>query len=186
MSTFLEEQEARLGRKIIRIGRFGENILDEEILKCQASPLTEKAGKTSVTYFRELSERRGEEKFIEEIRLVDPTRFPDRDIATYSGGFRADVSMLRDDKGILYPQISILGDTKAFSVWDGKKRKGTSGLELKTMEELSGEEKERVKRVIEILSETLPEFAEKSPNNKTIQECMSFFGIQKASQPGEE
>ncbi len=54
------------------------------------------------------------------------------------------------------------------------------------MEELEGLDKERVKKVLEILTESLPELAEKSPNNKTLQECMKFFGIQKQSQPGEE
>lgn len=186
MSTLLEQEEARLGRKIIRFGHFGENILEEEILKCQASPLTEKSGKTSVTYFRELSERRGEETFIEEIRLVDPTLFPDRDIAKYSGGFSSDVNMLRDENGKLYPQITIIDGPKSFSVWDGKERKGTSGLDLKKMEELEGLDKQRVGKVLEILAEALPELAEKSPNNKTLQECMDFFGVQKASQPGEE
>lgn len=186
MSTFLKEMEAKLGKKIIRIGRFGECILDEEILNCQASPLTEKSGKTSVTYFRELSERRGEEKFIEEIRLYDPSQYPDRDLPTYSGGFRSDVNMLRDENGKLYPQITIIDGQNSFSVWDGKKRKGTSGLPLKTMEELKGLDKERIGKVLEILAEVLPEFEEKSPNNKTLQECMNFFGIQKASEPGNE
>lgn len=184
MSTFLEEMEAKLGKKIIRIGRFGECILDEETLKCQASPLTEKSGKTNVTYFRELSERKGEETFIEEIRLVDPTLFPDRDFAKYSGGFSSDVKMLRDENGNLYPQVTIIDGPKSFSVWDNKKRKGTSGLPLKTMEELKGLDKERVEKVLEILAEALPEFVEKSPNNKTLQECMNFFGLQKETEPG--
>lgn len=185
MSTLLEREEARLGRKIIRIGRFGENILDEEILKCKASPLTEKSKETSVTYFRELSERRGKETFIEKISLVDPTFSPDHDRVTYSGGFEAEVNMIRDENGVLYPQITIYDGPRTFSVWAGNERKG-SGMVLKKMESLKGLDKERVGRVLEILSEVLPKFAEQSPNNKTLQDCINIFGIQKESQPGEK
>ena len=88
--------------------------------------LVEPAGQTIIIYSKSDFNINGEGYPVEYFDIYDPTEYTDRDMPRYSGGFHADVTILRNEDGTIYPEISIINGNKSFSVWDGVKRKGTS------------------------------------------------------------
>ena len=140
-------------------------------------PLSEQGNYTIIRYVKYDFNRRGEGFPVEHFSFVDPTEHPDRDIARFSGGYEASIEILMGEDGSIYPQISITQGNKSYSIWDGQKRKGTSGLPLLKTEELNEQQKIQIKTVLNLLSSALPTMIEKNPNNPTFSTCVDFFGL---------
>lgn len=155
--------------------RFSKEIEHYETV---GSPLCEQAGNTIISYVKYDFSHHGEGFPVEHFTFYDPTHFPDKDMARYAGGFTADIDILINDDGSIYPQISIIQGNKSYSIWDGQKRKGNSGLPLLKVEELNEQQKTQIKTVLNLLSEALPTMIEQNPNNPTFNSCIDFFGLE--------
>ena len=140
-------------------------------------PLCEQAGDTTIKYVKYDFSQRGEGFPVESFTFYDPTEFPNREFARYSGGFEGSIDILINDDGSIYPQVSIIQGNKSYSIWDGKKRRGTSGLDLLKMEELDKKQKSQVSTILALLEESLPYMIDQNPNNPTFKSCAEFFGL---------
>ena len=148
-----------------------------EKFKTTGRPLCEQAGDTIIEYVKDDFSQKGEGFPVESFTFYDPTEFPDREFARYSGGFRCSIDILINEDGSIYPQISIIQGNKSYSIWDGKKRKGTSGLTLLKMEELDEKQKVQIITILDLLEGALPYMIDQNPNNPTFKSCAEFFGL---------
>ena len=138
------------------------------------TPLTKKSSTSTVSYTKYDKNIDGEGYPIEHFSVYDSTLYPDRDLPRYEGGYSAEITILLDADNGIYPQVSILDGNESFSVYDGKTRLGTSGLDLYTVEMLNKKQLKRYKTVVKLLKDALAEFIKLDNTNITFSKCLNF------------
>lgn len=135
--------------------------------------LCEKAGPTRIGYVRYEDEEVGR------FSVSDPTLFPDRDMATYSGGYSADIRVKTREDGTSYPEIFVIDGRNSFVLVQDKDEVDKATFpKIVTKEDLSESELTRIETVESIFTDALGEMAQGNPENAVFQEMKNFYAAQ--------
>lgn len=149
----------------------------EQYTTTTGEPLYEQANNTTVDYVKYEFSHKGEGFPVESFRLYDSSKFFKKNILRSNNEYMAIIDVLLNQNGSIYPQISIIQGNKSYSIWDGKERKGTSGLRLLQIKELNEQQKMQIKTILNILKGALPRLNQQNTSNQTFNACLKFFDL---------
>lgn len=135
--------------------------------------LCEKAGPTRIGYVRYEDEEVGR------FSVSDPTLFPDKDMATYSGGYSADIRVKTKEDGTFYPEIFVIDGRDSFVlVQDQDAINKARFPKIVTKEDLTEAELTKIETVESIFIDAIGEMSQTNPENPVFKEMKDFYAAQ--------